>query len=444
MKNIAVIGGGYVGLVTAACLAEAGHKINLIEIDRERVRALGAGIMPIDEPGLPELWQRNCAEGRLQVTSHYIEGLLGVQFAFIAVGTPSAASGKPNLKWVRMAAKNIAEAASGSLIVVIKSTVPVGTSEEVARILAERNQNGYHFSTVSNPEFLREGTAVFDFMNPTRVVVGSSNAEANEAVSKLFERFDSPIVMCDSRTAELSKYASNAFLATRISFMNEIALLCDEYGIDVVKVSEIMGLDPRFGKGYLNAGLGWGGSCLPKDVRGLIHMAKNHKIPARLLNAVQKINQQQPLVVIRKLNRFLGELQGKTIGILGLSFKPDSYDVREARSLAVISLLEKQGCYVKAYDPVAMKATAKILPEVTYCSDAYEVAKDSEAILLVTEWDEFKKLDMKELASLMKIPFLVDTRNFYDPLELVKAGFVYEGIGRPRVKSPTTEAILVD
>ena len=431
MSNISVIGAGYVGLSTAACFAELGHKITVLEIDSDKLTALENGMMPISEPGLTEMWQRNRKEGRISVTGHYVDCLLDAEFAFIAVGTPAATNGKPDLKWVRLAAKNIAEAASGPMVVVIKSTVPIGTSEIVDRIITYNNRNGHSLPVVSNPEFLREGAAVYDFMHPSRVVIGSSSPESTEAVAKLYQPLDSPLVTCDNRTAEMSKYACNAFLATRISFMNEIALLCDEYSVDVIKVAKVMGLDPRFGSEYLNAGLGWGGSCLPKDLKGLIHMAKSRGFPARLLRAVQQINQQQVYIVIRKLDWLLGSLEGKTIGILGLSFKPNSDDIREARSLLVISLLENQGCRVKAYDPdpVAMQNVAKLKLDVNYCADAYEVAKDSDALVLVTEWDEFKELDMPAMASMMNQPIIVDGRNLYDPDEMIQAGFLYEGIG---------------
>lgn len=445
MSNISVIGAGYVGLSTAACFAELGHNITLIEIDPEKLTALKNGVMPISEPGLNEMWQRNKQEGRINVTNNYIDGLLGAEFVFIAVGTPAASNGKPDLKWVRLAAKNIAEAASGPMILVIKSTVPVGTSEIIDRIISYNDRNGHNLHVVSSPEFLREGAAIYDFMHPSRVVIGSSSQEAIDAVTKLYKPLDSSIITCNNHTAEMSKYACNAFLATRISFMNEIALLCDEYSVDIVKVAKIMGLDPRFGSGYLNAGLGWGGSCLPKDLKGLIHMAKSRGFPVRLLRAVQQINQQQVYIIIRKLHWLLGTLEGKTIGILGLAFKPNSDDVRDARSLLIISLLENEGCRVKAYDPdpTAMQNTGKLKLDVKYCANAYEVAKDSDAIVLVTEWDEFKELDMSAMASMMNQPIIVDGRNLYDPDEMIQAGFLYEGIGRCSQRTQETRIGIV-
>ncbi len=288
-----------------------------------------------------------------------------------------------------------------------------------------------------------EGLAVFDFLHPIRIVIGAADQNAAEAMTELYKPLNSPIILCDNRTAEMSKYASNAFLATRISFINEIALICDQCGVDVVQVAQIAGMEPRCGDGYLGAGLGWGGSCLPKDVRGLLYMAKSHGTPVPLLRSVLKVNQRQPQVVVEKLKRLLGSLSGKTVGILGLSFKPDSDDMRQASSLSLIPLLQEQGCQVNAYDPVAMKAAVKLLPTVTYCADAYEVATGSDALILVTEWDEFKDLDMRRLSSLMNYPILVDGRNFYDPEEMVQAGFVYEGVGRGGSKRGKSEAMLI-
>jgi UDPglucose 6-dehydrogenase len=402
----------------------------VLEIDPERLDSLRRGVLPVTEPDLPEMWQRYWAEGTLSVTDDYRDGLRDADFVFIAVGTPSAGNGSPDLKWVRSASRSIAGAASGPAIVVIKSTVPVGTADIVASILERHSGNGSSFRVVSNPEFLREGLAVFDFMNPTRVVVGASDAEAADAVADLYATLDSPTIRCDNRTAEMSKYASNVFLASRISFINEISLLCDEMGVDVVKVAKVAGMEPRCGDGYLGAGLGWGGSCLPKDVRGLIHMAKASRVSVPLVRAVQRINQQQPQRAVEKLRRLIGSLDDKTIGVLGLSFKPESDDMREARSLKVIPILLAEGCRVRACDPLATPMATRLMPEVTYCSDAYEVAEGCDALVLVTEWDEFKELDMRRMASLMRRPAIVDGRNAYDPAELRKAGFVYDGMGR--------------
>jgi UDPglucose 6-dehydrogenase len=443
MRNMCVIGAGYVGLVTAACFAELGHRVTLLEIDPEKVNALEQGVLPVYEPGLPELWQRHRAGGRLHLTNDYKRGLEDSEFAFVAVGTPSTKNGKPDLRWVRSAARGIAEAANGHIVVVNKSTVPVGTAELVASIIARYRRSGQDFAVVSNPEFLREGCAVFDFMHPMRVVVGSSDAYAAQAVVQLYEVLERPIILCDVRTAEMSKYASNAFLATRISFINEIALLCDKLDVNVTDVAKVVGMEPRCGDGYLGAGLGWGGSCLPKDVRALIHMASSQGASSPLLRSVAKVNYGQPRIVVTKLQRLLGSLEGKTIGILGLSFKPDSDDMREASSLSVSFLLEEQGCLVKAYDPKAMGTATKLMPSVTYCADAYEVARGSDALVLVTDWDEFKELDMRRVSSSMNYPILIDGRNFFDPEEMIEAGFIYDGVGRGSMVRGKQEAASI-
>jgi UDPglucose 6-dehydrogenase len=430
LSNISIIGAGYVGLVSAVGFAELGHKVNLLEIATAKLNALEHDEMPIMEPGLAELWKRHHAEGRISLTNNPIRGLLGAKFVFIDVGTPSARSGKPDLRALRGAVRSIAETASGPLIVVVKSTVPAGTAHLVSEILARHGRNGYSFPVVSNPEFQREGAAVFDFFHPSRIVVGSTDTAAAEAVAGLYQSIEAPLIFCDNRTAEMSKYVSNVFLATRISFINEMALLCDEYDVDIVKIAKIMEMDPRFGSGYLNAGLGWGGSCLPKDVKGLIHMAKKSGVHLRLTRAVQQINDNQPFVIVRKLNRILGSLEGTTIGVLGLSFKPGSDDMRETRSLLVISHLLNQGCQVKACDPAVAEKAAKLLPGVNCCSNPYELARGCDALVLVTEWDEFKKLDLARLSDLMKQPIIIDGRNVFDPEKMREAGFIYEGIGR--------------
>lgn len=443
VRRISVIGAGYVGLVTAACFAELGYRVTLLEIDPERLDALENGVFPVHEPGLPELWQRHLAGGRLYLTGDYEHGLEGSEFAFIAVGTPSTKNGKPDLRWIRSAARSIAEAANGPIIVVNKSTVPVGTADLVAKIIARYKRNNHDFAVVSNPEFLREGWAVFDFLHPSRVVVGSADMNAAQAVAQLYEPLGCPIILCDAGTAEMSKYASNAFLAARISFINEIALLCDKFGVNVVDVAKVVGMESRCGDGYLGAGLGWGGSCLPKDVRGLIYMAGSQRVSTPLLRSVLRVNLRQPQMAVAKLQKLLGSMRGKTVGILGLSFKPNTDDIREASSLIVISLLQEQGCRIKAYDPAAMKHAAKLMPTVIYCSDAYEVAEDSDAIVLVTDWDEFKELDMRRISSSMNCPILIDGRNLYDPEEMIQAGFIYEGVGRGEISHKKPEVELV-
>jgi UDPglucose 6-dehydrogenase len=443
MKNISIIGAGHAGLVTAAGLAELGNKVTIIESDPRKLSALGNGRLPINEPDLPELWKRNQAEGRIHVTDDFIKGLEGADFAFIAVAIPSARNGKPDLKWVRAATKSIAEAADGPLIVVVKSTVPMGTADMVINLIAQYSRTGQNLSVVSNPEFLREGLAVYDFMNPTRIVVGGSDQSDINAVAGLYAKLNSRLITCDNKTAEISRYASNAFLAARTSFINEIALLCDECGADVKKVAEIAGLEPQNGSGDMNAGLGWGGSCLPKDVRGLIYVAETYRVPFPLMHAVQRINQRQPRLVVEKLRYLVGSLQDKTIGILGLSFKPGSDDMLEACSIEVVRLLEDDGCRIKAYDPMAMEEAAKFMPRVTYCEDAYKVATGCDALILVTEWDEFKQLNFPKIAALMNRPVLMDSRNLYNPEEMTRAGFLYDGIGRRVAGQKTSKTVLL-
>lgn len=440
MNHICVIGGGYVGLVTAAGFAELGHVVKLIEIDPVKLKDMEEGILPINETGLPEIWNKYQQQGTLSVTDNYIEGLLGADFAFIAVGTPSGEQGEPDLKYVRQVAKSIADATTGSLTVIIKSTVPIGTADIVREILKESGGAECNLPVVSNPEFLREGTAVRDFLNPTRIVIGASNELVADAVVQLHKSLNAPVIVCDNRTAEMSKYASNTFLAARVSFMNEIALICDKLGADVVKVARIMELDPRLGKGYLSAGLGWGGSCLPKDVRGLIYMAESHDVPIPMIQAVQDINVRQPSLIVNKLHGPLGNLEGKTIGLLGLSFKPGCTDMREARSILVVELLQELGCVVKAYDPMAMEEASSIMREVTFCKDAYEVAEGSDALVLITEWAEFTSLDFTRIEQSMNTPVLIDSRNLYDPAEMDRIGFIYQGIGRAALQGHKIEA----
>jgi len=429
MSNICVIGAGYVGLVTAACFAELGHQVCCLEIDPDKVNSLQRGKLPVYEPELLDLWQRHYCSGRLSITGNYQEGLRGKDFAFITVGTPSTSNGNPDLSWVRSAARSIAESASSPMTVVIKSTVPVGTAEMVAGIIC-CNKQPSDFPVVSNPEFLREGLAVYDFMHPTRVVVGARSAEAAKAVAALYEGLNSPIIFCDPGTSEMSKYVSNAILASRISFINEIALLCDKLGVDVKRVAQVAGMEPRCGDGYLGAGLGFGGSCLPKDLRALIHVAEKQGAAIPMIRAIMQINRGQPHIVINKLQRLIGPLNGKTVGILGLSFKPNSDDMREASSISVVALLQGRGCRVKAYDAAAMDTAEKLLHGVKFCASPYEVAEESDALVLVTEWEEFKRLDMERIRCSMKTPVLVDGRNLYEPADMAAVGFVYEGIGR--------------
>ncbi|HDH09906.1 MAG TPA: UDP-glucose/GDP-mannose dehydrogenase family protein [Chloroflexi bacterium] len=430
MKNICVIGVGYVGLVTGACLADLGNRVVCLNRNKEKCENLKKGILPIYEPGLEEIVRRNYAAGRLDFTTSYQEALKGAEFVFIAVGTPPGSEGEADLSHVEAAAKGIAKAMSGPLIIVNKSTVPIGTGDWVSEVVRRHKDNDFNFAVVSNPEFLREGSAVHDFMNPDRVVLGSLDRKVAEVVAELYRPLGCPILITDLRTAEMIKYASNAFLATRISFINEIASICEALGADVKEVARGMGLDKRIGLSYLEAGIGWGGSCLPKDVKALHYMASIHGCHPQLLRAVMDINRDQRIRVVHKLRSILGTLEDKLIGLLGLSFKPNTDDMREAPSIEIIHLLQNERARVKAYDPAAMENAKRILKDVTYCSSPYEVAEGSDALIVVTEWNEFKQLDMARIKAVMRQPVLIDGRNIYEPKRMRELGFIYQGIGR--------------
>lgn len=431
MAKICIIGTGYVGLVTGACFADMGHRVTCLDIDKERINQLNKGIMPIYEPGLKQIVEQNVAAGRLDFTPVYWDALHETEFAFIAVGTPSNTNGEADMQYIRNAADSIAANLDHPIIIVNKSTVPVGTGDWVAEIIDSQNHTTPHFSIVSNPEFLREGSAVNDFMEPDRVILGSSDPEAARKVAELYEALRRPIMITDIRTAEMIKYASNAFLAARISFINEIANICESLGADVREVSRGMGMDKRIGPAFLDAGLGWGGSCFPKDVKALAHMAATRGAHPQLLHAVMDINANQRKNAVKKLEQALGSLKGKTIGILGLSFKPNTDDIRDAPALDIIKMLVKAGAKVQGFDPQAMQAVKAILPELILCGNPYEVARDADAILLATEWNEFKSLDFKKIKDSMDGNVIVDGRNIWDENILRNMGFTYYGIGIP-------------
>ncbi|MEW6232509.1 MAG: UDP-glucose/GDP-mannose dehydrogenase family protein [Chloroflexota bacterium] len=430
MKNICVVGTGYVGLTTGTCFADMGNQVVCLDIDAGKIANLKKGIMPIYEPGLQELVERNVRAGRLAFTTSYQEAIPEADFVFIAVNTPSGEEGEADLKYVRMAARSIAEAMTRRAIIVNKSTVPIGTGDWVAEIVERHTRSDITFAVVSNPEFLREGSAVNDCLNPDRIVLGSTNREAAEAVAQLYLPLRRPIMITDLRTAEMIKYASNAFLATRISFINEIASICDRLGADVKEVAVGMGYDRRIGPWFLDAGLGWGGSCFPKDVKALAHMAAINGCHPQLLRAVMEINRDQRRWVVQITRETLGGLSEKTIGILGLSFKENTDDMREAPSIEIVHLLQNEGALIKAYDPVARKVAEKMLRDVTYCNNPYEVAQDADALLVVTPWNEFKQLNMAKVRAAMRQLVLIDGRNIYQPAEMKSLGFIYRGVGR--------------
>ncbi|MEN6523892.1 MAG: UDP-glucose/GDP-mannose dehydrogenase family protein [Anaerolineaceae bacterium] len=431
MSKICVVGTGYVGLVTGACFADLGNKVVCLDIDEERIEKVKQGIMPIYEPGLEQLVAQNIRAGRLSFSSDYQEGLHQTDFAFIAVGTPSGVDGEADLQYVRQVAEQIADLVDHPIIIVNKSTVPVGTGDWVADIIKKRrNGKALDFHVVSNPEFLREGSAISDFMTPDRVVLGSIHRQSAALAAQLYAPLRCPVLVTDLRTAEMIKYASNAFLATRISFINEIANICDELGADVTEVARGMGLDKRIGHSFLDAGLGWGGSCFPKDVKALAHMAVLHGTQPQLLQAVMDINRNQRRRAIVKLRKALGGLNDKTIGILGLSFKPNTDDIREAPALEIIHLLMNEGANIQAYDPQAMPGVAKIMPAIKLCVDPYQVAEGADALVLATEWNEFKQLDFERIHELMNGLVVLDGRNLWDPDTLRSMGFTYFGVGR--------------
>lgn len=430
MKNICVIGTGYVGLVTGVCFADLGNRVVCIDIDEKKIETLRSGKSTIYEPGLEELLVRNLHADRLSFTTSYEEGLQGAEFAFITVDTPMSADGSADLRSVRAAAQSIGEVLDHPLIIVDKSTVPVGTGDIVGNIVSEHLRSPVPFSIVSNPEFLREGSAVSDFFNPDRIVLGSTDRGAAERVASLHAPLNAKIIITDLRTAEMIKYASNAFLATRISFINEIAQICEKLGADVKEVARGMGADKRIGPHFLEAGVGYGGSCFPKDVMALYHMAASAGCHPQLLQAVMDINRDARRRFVQKVQSLLGGVEEKTVGVLGLSFKPNTDDMRDAPSVDIIRTIQGMGGHVKAYDPVAMPNANELIPRVTFCATPYDVAKDADALLVITEWNEFKQLDWQKIREFMRRPIILDGRNIYDPQVITSFGFTYYGVGR--------------
>ncbi len=430
MKSIAVIGVGYVGLVTGVCFADLGNRVVCVDINEQKIESLRQGRMPIYEPGLEELVDRNVRAGRLSFTVSYAEALAEAEFVFIAVGTPEGVDGEADLRYVRMAARSIAEQMKRPIVIVNKSTVPVGTGDWVADIVRDHRTEDVDFAVVSNPEFLREGSAIHDFMFPDRVVLGSLKHEAAEQVAQLYLPLRATIMITDLRTAEMIKYASNAFLATRISFINEIATICEAMGADVKEVALGMGYDKRIGHSFLDAGVGFGGSCFPKDVKALAYMAEIKGRHPQLLHAVMEINSDQRRAIVRKLEQALGQVRGKTIGLLGLAFKPNTDDMRESPAAHIARMLLAAGAHVRGYDPVAMQVASRVLPEVELMPDPYALAERADALVLVTEWNEFKNLDFERVRALMQQPVLVDGRGMYDPRAMQALGFHYAGVGR--------------
>lgn len=446
MATICVIGTGYVGLVTGTCFADMGNRVTCVDIIPEKVARLKQGILPIYEPGLQEMVERNTRVGRLNFTTSYAEGLANAELIFIAVNTPTSGNqGGADMSYVERAAQSIAEELDHYAIIINKSTVPVGSGDVVTRIVNKHlKRPDVRFSVVSNPEFLAEGSAVADFQNPDRVVLGSSDPEAANKVAALYLPLRAPIVITDLYTAEMIKYASNAFLATKISFINEIAQICERLGADVKEVAAGMGHDKRIGKHFLNAGLGYGGSCFPKDVRALAHMADEAGLHPQLLHAVMDINHDQRRVVMNKLTSILGSLRGCVIGVLGLAFKPNTDDMREAPAVDIIRWVVSQGATVQVYDPVAsetgraeLERSGVRMEAVKFCEDAYAVASGADALVVATEWNEFKSLDMLQIRESMKRPIVIDGRNIYEASLMHSLGFTYRGMGRGTGPAPS-------
>ncbi|TMF82794.1 MAG: UDP-glucose/GDP-mannose dehydrogenase family protein [Chloroflexi bacterium] len=430
MSAVAVVGTGYVGLTTAVCLAELGHRVTGVDIDKAKMARLRSGEPTIYEPGLDELMAKALERGRLAFTSDYGEAIPEADFVFIAVGTPRGRRGEADTVFVKQAAKSIAGAMKKTMTIVNKSTVPIGTGNIVARIVGENLRDEIPFYVVSNPEFLREGSAIYDFMHPDRLVFGSHDEPAARAVAGLYSKLDTKILITDLHTAEMIKYASNAFLATRISFINEMARICERVDADVKVVSEGMGMDRRIGPLFLDAGIGYGGSCFPKDVKALARMAETMGYHPELLDAVMEINLDQRTLVVEKLREVLGGLRDQVVGVLGLAYKPNTDDIREAPAIDVIENLLQKGADVRAYDPKAMPLLKARMNTIRYCDDPYGVATGADALLIITEWDEFRQLDLDRLKSLMRRPVIVDGRNIFDPKTMRDRGFVYRGVGR--------------
>lgn len=428
--DICVVGAGYVGLVTSACFADLGHDVVCVDVDTKRVALLNKGKVPIFEPGLDETIRRNRAQKRLEFSSALGPAVRKSRVVFICVGTPPKASGEADLSYVEGAARDIAKHLNGEKVIVNKSTVPVGMADLVASIIREKGNAKHRFAVASCPEFLREGSAVHDFMHPDRIVIGADDQKAAETVAQLFRPLNAPIQITDARSAEMIKYASNAFLATKISFINEVAALCDRVGADVREVAKGMGTDRRIGGAFLNAGAGYGGSCFPKDTLALISVMEREGLEARILKATVAANADQKKRIFGKVKDAAGPLEGKTVAVWGLAFKADTDDMRDAVSVDVIQALTHAGARVRAYDPAAMHHAKKLLPGIGFAKDPYDAAKGADALLILTEWNQFKEADLKRVKNLLNKPVIVDGRNLLDPKSTRALGFTYRGVGR--------------
>jgi len=429
--NICVIGTGYVGLVTGAIFSDLGNEVICVDLNPAKVEMLNRGEMPIYEPGLEEIVLRNATEKRLTFTTELEGAVKFAEVIFICVGTPPLPNGDPDMQYISSAAASIGKALNGYKVVVNKSTVPVGTGNLVREIIEANRTGDTEFDVVSNPEFLREGSAIKDTLEPDRIVIGAPHQTAAMKLVELYSPLERPMLITDVASAEMIKYASNAFLATKISFINAVANICEAVGADVQQVIKGMGSDNRIGRAFLNAGLGYGGSCFPKDSSALLRTAEKHGYEFSLMKAVMDVNAMQPILFVNRLRKAVGgSFKGKTIGMLGLAFKPNTDDMRDAKSVEIIKILQDEGATVKAYDPIAMENTQKIYPDLCYSKNSYDAARETDAVIVVTEWNEFKQLNMERLKSLMKTPVLFDGRNIYDPVQMRRLGFDYHSIGR--------------
>jgi len=431
--NICVVGTGYVGLVTGACLAEFGLNLICVDNDLQKINLLKQGKTSIHEPGLEDLVQKNMKEGRLRFSTSIQEGMTSSLVIFIAVGTPPKEDGSADLRAVEEVAGEIARWMDGYKAVVVKSTVPVGTCRRLKKLIEEHQVRPSPFDIVSNPEFQREGSAIEDFMRPDRVTIGAESEQAVAIMKDIYSALyliETPFVITSLETAEMIKYAANAYLATKITYINEIANLCELVGADVHHVARAMGLDGRIGKKFLHPGPGYGGSCFPKDTRALARLAREKGYRFKILDSVIEVNEEQKQRMVTKIKERVGDLRGKTIGVLGLAFKPNTDDIRESSSIAIIKSLLALGATVKAFDPAAVEGTRAILPEVEFGEDAYDVARGADALVVATEWNQFRRLDLDRIRSLLKRPIFIDLRNVYDPAQMKRVGFDYCGVGR--------------
>lgn len=439
--HISVIGTGYVGLVTGACFAEFGVNVTCMDTDANRIAKLEKGDVPFYEPGLAELVSKGIKEGRLSFTTDVAKTVEKALVIFIAVGTPPRPDGSADLSYVEEVGRGIARNMTGYKVIVTKSTVPVGTGETLRKVITASQSEKFRFDIVSNPEFLREGSAIEDFMRPNRVVIGAESEQAVAILKDLYRPLyliETPFVVTDIPTAEMIKYASNAFLATKISFINEMATLCEKVGADVQLVAKGMGLDKRIGSKFLHAGPGFGGSCFPKDLAALVQTGERFGYSMQIARAASKVNDEQRLRMAEKIRDTVGDLKGKIFALLGLSFKPNTNDLREAPALAIAQILMKQGATIRAYDPVALEEASRTVNGLVPCQDAYHAAEGTDALILMTEWNQFRTLDFERLKSLMRQPVLFDLRNVYEPNRVATFGFLHVSVGRPRKTTATS------